>query len=58
MSSHKPQVQKSNEADNRLVRHLQRLRSRIVHKPPYCQGTVALPEDEFTLFYGKEGNAQ
>lgn len=51
-------MQKSNEANNRLVRHLQRLRSRIVHKPPYCQGTVALPEYEFTLFYGKEGNAQ
>ena len=39
-------------------RHLQRLLRRIARKPPYCEGTVALPEDNFTLFYGKEGAAQ
>ena len=37
---------------------LRYFRSSIVAKPPYCQGTLALPEDDFTLFYGTKGNAQ
>ncbi|KAI1789981.1 hypothetical protein LXA43DRAFT_1095884 [Ganoderma leucocontextum] len=33
------------------------LKSSIIAKPPYCQGTLALPNSDFTLFYGTEGNA-
>ncbi|KAI1789980.1 hypothetical protein LXA43DRAFT_922787, partial [Ganoderma leucocontextum] len=36
---------------------LQYLKSSIVAKPPYCQGTLALPDSDFTLFYGTEGSA-
>ena len=44
--------------DARTKRHLQRLLRSIARKPPYCEGVVALSEDNFTLFYGKEGAAQ
>lgn len=39
-------------------KHLKYIKSSIVAKPPYCQGTLALPDNDFTLFYGLEGNAQ
>ncbi|PIL34921.1 hypothetical protein GSI_02708 [Ganoderma sinense ZZ0214-1] len=42
----------------RQPKQLQHLRSSIVAKPPYCQGTLALPQKDFTLFYGTEGDAQ
>nr|VWO98178.1 Acetolactate synthase (EC [Ganoderma boninense] len=42
----------------RQPEQLQHLKSSIVAKPPYCQGTLALSQNDFTLFYGKEGNAQ
>ena len=42
----------------RQPEQLQYLRSSIVAKPPYCQGTLSLPESAFTLFYGVEDNAR
>ena len=42
----------------RQPEQLQYLRSSIVAKPPYCQGTLSLPESDFTLFYGTEDNAR
>ncbi|KAM5541141.1 hypothetical protein V8D89_005070 [Ganoderma adspersum] len=41
----------------RWPKHLKYMKSSIVAKPPYCQGTLALPNNDFTLFYGSEGNA-
>ncbi|KAI0352550.1 hypothetical protein OH77DRAFT_1408736 [Trametes cingulata] len=40
-----------------MKEHLQRLSSAIVHKPPYCQGTIPLTPEACTLFYGRPGNA-
>ena len=42
----------------RQPEQLQYLRSSIVAKPPYCQGTLSLPESAFTLFYGVADNAR
>ncbi|KAM5536282.1 hypothetical protein V8D89_010059 [Ganoderma adspersum] len=50
--------QDTNVEKFRQPEQLQYLRSSIVAKPPYCQGTLALPESDFTLLYGTEGNAQ
>ncbi|EIW52358.1 uncharacterized protein TRAVEDRAFT_96340, partial [Trametes versicolor FP-101664 SS1] len=30
----------------------------VVRKPPYCQGTIHLPVDDYTLFYGKDAMAR
>lgn len=38
--------------------HLQSLGDALSQKPPYCSGTVQVPADQWTLFYGTEGNAQ
>ncbi|KAI0350190.1 hypothetical protein OH77DRAFT_1431338 [Trametes cingulata] len=45
------------EQDALLKEQLQRLSSAIVHKAPYCQGTIPLPAEASTLFYGRPGNA-
>ncbi len=41
-----------------LKEHLKQLSRAIVRKPPYCQGTIHLPADDFTLFYGKDAIAR
>ncbi|PIL34916.1 hypothetical protein GSI_02703 [Ganoderma sinense ZZ0214-1] len=41
----------------RWPKHLKYMKSSIVAKPPYCQGTLTLPDSDFTLFYGPEGHA-
>ncbi|PIL34922.1 hypothetical protein GSI_02709 [Ganoderma sinense ZZ0214-1] len=41
----------------RWPKHLKYMKSSIVAKPPYCKGTLALPNTDFTLFYGSEGDA-
>ncbi|RPD56685.1 hypothetical protein L226DRAFT_615369 [Lentinus tigrinus ALCF2SS1-7] len=43
--------------DDLLEEQLTRIRLSITEGPPYCQGTLSLPNSDFTLFYGKEGNA-
>ena len=44
--------------DDRLKEQIKNIRACIRHGPPYCQGTVAVPAHDLTLFYGTEGNAQ
>ena len=55
-------MSKQNESSSKpasLTRNqLHQLKSTIVKKPPFCQGTLALADSDFTLFYGKEGNAR
>ncbi|KAI8992787.1 hypothetical protein BD414DRAFT_535368 [Trametes punicea] len=48
----------ADESRRILRQQLAVLRSAIVHKPPFCQGTVPLTSDDFTLFYGKDANAR
>ncbi len=55
MATHAPTEQGANE--ELLKSQLKRLRNSIAKGPPYCQGTLSLPDSDFTLFYGKEGNA-
>ncbi|KAI0686996.1 hypothetical protein C8Q76DRAFT_686525 [Earliella scabrosa] len=43
--------------DDRLKEQIRNIRACIRHGPPYCQGTVAVPAHDLTLFYGTEGNA-
>ncbi|KAI0671220.1 hypothetical protein C8Q78DRAFT_974605 [Trametes maxima] len=41
-----------------LKRQLKTLRASIVHRPPFCQGTIPLTAHDFTLFYGKDREAR
>lgn len=48
-----------NVDDRRIGRLIQSLRDALsTHKPPYCTGTVQIPQDQYTLYYGPKGNAQ
>ncbi|TFK80501.1 hypothetical protein K466DRAFT_648634 [Polyporus arcularius HHB13444] len=47
---------KQNPKKNPLKSQLRRLLHSIADGPPYCQGTRSLPDIDFSLFYGKEGN--
>ncbi|GBE85341.1 hypothetical protein BKA93DRAFT_735463 [Sparassis latifolia] len=40
-----------------LKRELRSLGAFITNKPPYCSGTLAVPNEDLILFYGKDGVA-
>ena len=50
--------QKESKLSSLTRNQLRYLKGTIVKKPPFCQGTLPLPDSDFTLFYGKEGNAR
>ncbi|EJF57889.1 hypothetical protein DICSQDRAFT_182926 [Dichomitus squalens LYAD-421 SS1] len=52
-----PPRRKESKLANLTRNQLLYLKSTLVQKPPFCQGTLQLPDSDFTLFYGKEGNA-
>lgn len=61
-TSAKQKTQKAAPTDdddqqNPLKQQLRRLHHSITKGAPYCQGTLTLPNSDFTLFYGKEGHA-
>ena len=46
------------EEESKIVSklHAQKIRDSIfVDRPPFCQGTLQLPSEDFTLFYKRDG---
>jgi hypothetical protein len=37
---------------------IQSLRNSISHKQPAASGTLSIPADQWTIFYGRKGNTQ
>ncbi|TBU25093.1 hypothetical protein BD311DRAFT_854742 [Dichomitus squalens] len=62
MSAQTPEMnQQGNRASERLDYtrgKLSVLNKAIVRKPPFCYGMPPLSDSDYTLFYGKEGDAQ